>query len=225
MIWKVRAASKLLISRRFSVDRVLAHYGGPGLDKIMEGKMHRIAFVTVMSILLIGFEAEAREVAGVEIPETLKLENSELLLNGAGIRTKLFMDMYVGGLYLTKKNAEAKAITEADEAMAIKLHITSFLITSERMKEATNEGFELSLKGKTAPLREEIDAFIAVFEEEIVENDIFDLIYVPGTGMKISKNGTYKATIAGHDFKQALFGIWLSDSPVQKSLRQEMLGR
>jgi hypothetical protein len=28
MIWEVRAASKPPISRRFSVDRVLAHYGG-----------------------------------------------------------------------------------------------------------------------------------------------------------------------------------------------------
>jgi len=187
--------------------------------------MHRIVFLTFVSIVLIGLEVGAREVSGVAIPETLQLESSELVLNGAGIRTKLFMDMYVGGLYLKEKSSKARAITQADKVMALKLHIVSGLITSERMTEATNEGFKKSLKGNTAPLRKEIDAFIAVFEEEIVKNDVFDIIYLPGTGVKISKNGTYKATIAGHDFKQALFGIWLSDDPVQKSLKQEMLGR
>ncbi len=186
--------------------------------------MHRIVFAIAMSVLLIGFETDAREVAGANIPDTLKAESSELLLNGAGIRTKLFMDMYVGGLYLSEKSDDAKTITAADEPMALKLHILSGMITSQRMKEATNEGFEASLDGNTAPLREKIDIFIAVFDEEIVKQDVFDLIYLPGTGVKILKNGSDKGTIAGHDFKQALFGIWLSERPVQKSLKQEMLG-
>ncbi len=187
--------------------------------------MHGIAFAIAMSSLLIGLEAGARQVAGVAMPETLKLESGELLLNGAGIRTKLFMDMYIGGLYLRKKTAAARAIVEAKEPMAIKLHVVSGVITSERMKETTNEGFELSLKGNTAPLRERIDRFIAVFDEEIGKNDVFDFIYLPGIGVNIFKSGSYRATIVGHDFKQALFGIWLSEDPVQESLKQEMLGR
>ena len=186
--------------------------------------MHRIVFAIAMSVLLIGLETGAREEAGAGIPDTLKVDGSELLLNGAGTRTKLFMDMYVGGLYLAEKSADAKAITAADEPMALKLHIVSGMITSDRMKEATNEGFEASLDGNTEPLREKIDIFIAVFDEEIVKEDVFDLIYLPGTGVKILKNGSDKATITGHDFKQALFGIWLSERPVQKSLKQEMLG-
>jgi hypothetical protein len=185
------------------------------------GKMHRIALAIAMSVLFIGLEAGA---AGVTIPESISIGDSKLLLNGAGTRTKLFMDMYIGGLYLTAKNSDADAIIAAEEPMAIKLHITSALITSERMKEATNEGFELSTKGNTEPLREKIDTFIAVFDEEIVKGNVFDLIYLPGTGVMILKNGSDKATITGHDFKEALFGIWLSESPVQKSLKQEMLG-
>jgi hypothetical protein len=158
------------------------------------------------------------------LPDTLTMEGTELALNGSGTRTKFFMDLYVGGLYLTTKNEDAVAISQGREIMAIKLHVVSRLITSERMKEATLEGFELSLDGKTEPLQKQIDTFIAVFDEEISENDVFDLLYSPGIGVKILKNGKFQASIAGHEFKEALFGIWLSERPVQKSLKRKMLG-
>jgi len=186
--------------------------------------MPRIILLIVISVLLFGMEAGARQSDDAALPETMNLDSGELVLNGAGTRTKLFMDLYIGGLYLGQKSSDAKAITEAEEAMAIKLHIVSGMITSKRMKEATSEGFEASLDGNTAPLREKIDTFIAVFDEEIVKEDVFDLIYLPGVGVKVLKNGTDKETIAGHDFKKAVFGIWLSERPVQKSLKQEMLG-
>ncbi|HEX4938642.1 MAG TPA: chalcone isomerase family protein, partial [Candidatus Kapabacteria bacterium] len=47
---------------------------------------------------------------------------------------------------------------------------------------------------------------------------------VPNEGVKIFKNNELKNTVAGQEFKQALFGIWLSDKPAQKSLKDEMLG-
>ena len=45
----------------------------------------------------------AKQIGGIEMPNNLKIDNSELILNGAGLREKWFLDLYVGGLYLTKK--------------------------------------------------------------------------------------------------------------------------
>ena len=93
------------------------------------------------------------------------------------------------------------------------------------MTNATVEGFENSTHGNTEPLRTEIDKFLSTFAEPIKEGDIFDFIYTPGTGVKIIKNGTTAQTIDGGDaFKEALFGIWISNKPAQKSLKKEMLG-
>ena len=170
--------------------------------------------------------AQARRVADVELPETLESGGASLILNGAGMRTKFFLDVYVGGLYLKQRSADAAAIVDADEPMAIKLWIVTRLITSDRMQESIEEGFERSTRGRTAPLRDEIDALIDVYDEEIDAEDSFTLVYLPGRGLHVYKNGVHSATIeCGLSFKRALFGIWLSDRPVQSSLKRGMLGR
>jgi hypothetical protein len=99
------------------------------------------------------------------------------------------------------------------------------MINSENMSEAIQEGFGRSLKGNTKPLQPKIDAFIATFKKEAIkEGDIFDLYYVPGTGVKAYKNNKLQSTIEGLDFKKALLGIWLSATPVDDLLRQGLLG-
>ena len=114
-------------------------------------------------------------------------------------------------------------IIDADEPMAIKMQVTSGLVTMDKMKAAVNEGFENSTGGNVAPMKAKIDAFTAVFKD-IASGIIYDFIYVPGKGVEIYKNGQMSATIQGLDFKKAMFGIWLCDKPAQESLKEAMLG-
>jgi len=167
---------------------------------------------------------EAREIAGMTVPETLAAGNVSLRLNGAGVRTKFFMDMYIGCLYLARPRKDPAQIVRADEPMAIRLQILSGLITSEKMETATREGFQNATGGAVAPLRDEIEHFIAVFREPIAKDDVYEMVYIPGDGTRIYKNGGLKTTIAGMPFKKALFGIWLCEKPAQESLKKQMLG-
>ena len=188
--------------------------------------MKRFLVALPLIITFFAHSADARRVAGVEIPETLENGGASLVLNGVGIRTRVFLDIYVGGLYLQKKSADAAAIMDADEPMAIRLWIVTGLITNDRMQKSIEEGFQKSTRGNTAPIREEIDALIGVYAEEINDEDVFELVYLPGQGLIVYKNGIYTATIeCGLSFKRALFGIWLSDRSVQTSLKNGMLGR
>lgn len=164
------------------------------------------------------------EIAGIKFPDKMIVGERALILNGAGIRDKFFMDLYVGGLYLKQRSIDFQKIIASDDTMAIKLHIVSSLITSEKMKNAVIEGFEKSTADKVAPIQKEIDRFIAVFKQEIKENDIYDMTFVPGKGVEIYKNNKLYDTIAGLNFKKALFGIWLCGDPAQKSLKNDMLG-
>jgi len=110
--------------------------------------------------------------------------------------------------------------------MAVKLQITSAMIDSDNMSEAINEGFEKSTKNNVAPLKDKIAQFVATFgKEEIVEGNIFDIIYVPGTGVESYKNGKLQSTITGMEFKKALFGIWLCGDPADEDLKKGMLGK
>ena len=160
------------------------------------------------------------------LPKTLELDGSNLVLNGKGVRKKMFMSLYDGGLYLQSKSSNAAAIIAADEPMAIRLDITSGMITSENMEEALLEGMENSTGGKMAPLKEYTDAFMSAFKEKINEGDIFDIAYKPGKGIDTYKNGTFLKTIdGGMPFKKAIFGIWLGDKPADKNLKKGMLNK
>lgn len=187
------------------------------------------ALSTVLSTFLLSAvlaaPAAALTVEGVDVPDTYAADSTELTLNGAGTRSKWFMDLYVGGLYTQQKGGDAQAIINADEPQAITLHIISGLITSDKMTSATLEGFENATGGDLSAIQSDVDEFLSVFSEEIKEGDVFDLLYLPAEGVRVLKNGEVRATIGGLTFKKALFGIWLSDEPAQEDLKEKMLGQ
>jgi hypothetical protein len=157
------------------------------------------------------------------MPETLEMQGQKLMLNGAGTRKKAFISLYKAGLYLLQTGQDAAAIIAADEAMSIRISIVSGLISSKKMSKAMADGFNKSTAGNTKPIESEIAAFQGGFSDEINKQDVFDLVYQPGTGVEVIKNGESKVVVAGLPFKQALFGIWLSEDPVQESLKKGLL--
>lgn len=162
---------------------------------------------------------------GVKLPAKVKGNNSELTLNGGGVRKKAFFKVYVIGLYLGQKSKDATAIIKNNEEALVQLQITSSVVSSSNMSEAIEEGFGKSMKGNTAPLKAKIEAFINNFKKEpIKEGDVFVLDYVPGVGVKTFKNGKLLSIIEGEDFKKALFGIWLGADPIDAGVKTGMLG-
>lgn len=187
---------------------------------------YSVVFLFIAVFMLTG-PVQAERVAGVEIPQTASFADHDLNLKGAGVREKWFMDIYVGGLYLPESllDASAREIIDADEPMAIRLEMVSGMITSEKMKDATMEGLNKSMDGDIKPIEKQVKQFIAGFDEEIAEGDRFDIVYDPGRGILVYKNGQDQGIVAeGKTFKRAVFGIWLSDDPVQSGLKEGMLG-
>lgn len=160
--------------------------------------------------------------AADNFPAQQTFAGQTLVLNGKGVRTKLLFNLYTAGLYLQAKSTDAAAILAAAKPMAMRLEITSGVITSAKMEEAVREGFKKSTADPNIQPR--IEQLIAVFKETIKEGDIYDFIYQP-TNLVIIKNGKPAANIAGADFKQAFFGIWLGENPVQASLKKALLGQ
>ncbi|MDB9823294.1 chalcone isomerase family protein [Deltaproteobacteria bacterium] len=182
-------------------------------------------FILMFSVFMMASLCHGKEIAGVDIPESIEAGKINLILNGAGVRSKLFIKLYVGGLYLVQKSNDPENIISVDEPMAVRLHIISSMITSEKMEKTIREGFIKSTSGKIEPIKDQIENFISVFKDEIKENDIYGLIYLPDKGTDVYKNSEYHSTIEGLLFKQAMFGIWLCDKPAQASLKKDILGK
>lgn len=170
--------------------------------------------------------AQTHKIAGVQLKESIKLGKNNLLLNGAGQRTKFFIDMYIAALYVSTKTQDPQKIIDADEAMLIQVHVISNLITSENLTRGTMEGFTKSTGGKTEAIQTQIDDFLDSFKEKIDIGDVFEIVYLPNKGVTVIKNRKIvKRLDVDLNFKRALFGIWLSDKPAQKSLKNRMLGK
>jgi len=186
--------------------------------------MKKIISFTIGLLLFQPFYAQ-EEIAGIRPAKTIVVGNSNLNLNGAGVRTKYFMDMYVGALYLKTKSNDQKEIINTNESMAITLDIVSSFITSKKMIDAVNEGFQNSTNGNTAPFKTEIETFKDFFKAEINKGDHFLIAYEKGVGIVVTKNGNKMPPIKGFEFKKALFGIWFCDKPADKDLMIGMLGK
>lgn len=185
--------------------------------------MKKLALILMILVSVLSFGAE---VAGVEVAEGMKVGEKELKLNGAGVRKKAFLSLYVGSLYTENRVEDSSRAVEGDEEMSVELHIVSGMISNDAMREAVEEGFDASTTAEErAALEKRIEGFIEVFNEEIGKGDRFTFNYLPDRGVEVYKNGIHLTTVEGLDFKRALYGIWLGDKPADKNLKKAMLDR
>lgn len=186
--------------------------------------MKLLSTLTLATALFLANIACAKDIAGIQIADTIELENQPLQLNGAGVRSKFFMDLYIGSLYVPSQLSSTDAVLQAPVAV-IRLNITSDMITADKMRDAITEGFELATADNTADIQAQIDTFMGLFSEEIKLGDEFTFATSKVQGVTAFKNGKKQATIEGEIFRQALLKIWLGDEPAQKSLKEAMLGK
>ena len=159
-----------------------------------------------------------------ESPQVLEYQNNKLVLNGQGTRVIFFMKVYQGSLYLEAKSSDAEQIVNENAPMAIRIDVTSEMVTADAMKKALSEGLEKSTNNNTGPISKEIEQLSLAFNSSVTSGDFYEFIYIPEIGTHVLKNNDLVALIPGIDFKKAFFGIFLSKNPIQKNLKNSMLG-
>lgn len=64
-----------------------------------------------ISLLLASLPARSETtLAGVTLDDTFTLSDQALVLNGAGVRSKFLVDVYVGALYLPRRSRTAHEV-------------------------------------------------------------------------------------------------------------------
>ncbi len=182
--------------------------------------------LALAALMMLNSTVAQTVVGDATLPNNKTYESHELILNGAGLREKLWFDLYAAGLFLEKKNDNAAAIVAGDEAMAIHMVILSRLISKKKLIGAFKEGFEnTNDEAVIKKLQPKIDKFISFLgNDEIGIGDKYDVIYTKEKGNELFKNGKLLGAIEGLEFKKALFNIWLSKEPVDDDLKDDMLG-
>jgi hypothetical protein len=189
--------------------------------------MHRIISVAVISALfLVGGPIQAREFDGIEFPDKIALPDTTktVQLNGVGYRKKFFIKVYIGALYTEKLARSRDDVIALDGPKRVLMHFVYDEVSSEKLVDAWNEGFEENLaEDALKKLQPQINKFNAMFPA-VKAGDVIYLDYIPGNGTRVTINGESKGLIAGRDFNNALLDIWLGEEPADKGLKKAMLG-
>ena len=183
--------------------------------------------ILLCALVLVAAEALAVEVAGVKVDERIKLGSGELVLNGAGLRTKAFFKVYVAGLYLAEKRASTADVLALPGAKRISMRLTRDL-RARQLTDALDEGIhDNTAAGEQEALKDRLAELIAIMNAlgSAKEGDVIALDWVPESGTRVVVNGEAKGkAIAGEDFYRALLRIWLGENPVSGSLKKSLLG-
>jgi hypothetical protein len=170
--------------------------------------------------------ATAADVAGVKLADSETIAGAPLALNGAGLRKRLFVQVYAIGLYLPRKTANGSEAIAAAGPKRIAIHMLRD-VGADQFTDALVEGMR----------NNNTEAQMKAFEPRIAQlSAILDELKEAKKGMRITLDNVAGGTqvtvqgkpagkpITGEDFYRALLGIWLGEKPVQDDLKRALLG-
>lgn len=185
-----------------------------------------LPFCLAALLLCLSGAADATDVAGVRLADRVHVgaAATPLTLNGAGVRKKFFLSIYVGALYLPfTTTSAAEALAQAGPK-AVHMHFLYSKVSAEKLVQGWNEGFERNQdEVARQALHSRIEAFNALFPDLHAGDSVW-LHYLPTQGTEVWINEQRRGVIAGADFFTALLAIWLGKEPVTKDLKAALLG-
>ncbi|MBN8283730.1 chalcone isomerase family protein [Zoogloea sp.] len=190
--------------------------------------MNRFLRGSLLAALLTTQPALATELAGTHIDDRASVAGNELVLNGAGLRTRFMLKVYTIGLYLPKRSESAvSAITGTG---AKRIQITTLRdLSAEDFANALIDGVRknhgeadlANLQGRLDEFRTTLLGIRAAPNGTQVRID-----WLPASGTRLSiGNETRGKDIPGEDFFRALLRIWIGDKPVDEDLKNALLGK
>lgn len=166
----------------------------------------------------------ATSVAGVQFPDSVTVGGQSLVLNGAGLREKLWVDVYAGALYLPRKATTADAVLAEKGPTRITMHLLHD-ISHGQFADAWEHDFRANNSDKVyQAVKERLDRFNSLFTDSKDGQQIV-IDYVPATGTSVTVDGNLRGTVGGEDFHTALLRVFVGDQPPTDALKQALLGK
>lgn len=184
----------------------------------------KFILATLFSALTLS--ANALEVKGVKVDEKVQVGGNALVLNGAGIRTKMVFKVYVAALYLTQKQTDANAVISDTGNKRVSMHFLRDL-SAEALLKGMNEGFtDNNSAAEMAAIEPQMKLFrdMMTSAKEVKKGDVIVLDFT-SAGTQVNINGKSLGQVEGGTFNQALLRVWLGGNPVDVSLKKAMLGQ
>ena len=189
-----------------------------------------LGWAIAAALALAGINAGAAEttISGVKLADTMDAHGSKLVLNGAGIRYKFVVKVYVAGLYLTKKADTPEAVLAMPGAKKMSITMLRDIDSGELGKLFTRgveDNMDKSAFSKLIPgLMRMSQLFTDI--KGLKTGDNFTIEWVPGTGTIVTVKGVQQGEpFKEPEFYNALLRIWLGPVPADYKLKDALLGK
>lgn len=155
--------------------------------------------------------AAAGTLAGVTLPDKVDAGGKSLVLNGLGLRKKLVIKVYVGGLYLPQKETSAAKILAADSPRRMVMHFI-YDVSKEQMCDAWEEGLEANTPNAPADVKKSFTTLCS-WMDGVGKGQKLSLTYLPGEGTQVDIGGKSKGTLPGKATADAILATWIGKDP------------
>jgi hypothetical protein len=175
----------------------------------------------MIAAFIIPLGLNAAEIEGAYFEKSLTVDDTTIILKGAGLLRYWGFKAYVGAFYLQEGSTIEEAL--ADRAKRIEIEYLR-PIKGKDFGPATDKGIAENVDLETYKrLRPQIDFHNSLYED-VQPGDRYSLTYVPGRGTELALNGQPKGIIEGADFAAAVFSIWLGPEPINEAFKDQILG-
>ena len=191
----------------------------------MNKLMGRLLAALVVTVAAAAAHAQTVDIEGVKLEPTAQVGGAALQLNGAGLRTRAIFKVYVAGLYVPQKSADASALLAQKGPRRISITMLRN-VDADSFSGALNDGLRANhTEAQVAALKSQIDTLNANLKAvgEAKKGDVIHFEYLPESGTRVTVNGQARGTaIAGEDFFTAVMRVWIGDKPVDADLKKGM---
>ncbi|MDC1174573.1 chalcone isomerase family protein [Bacteriovoracaceae bacterium] len=180
-------------------------------------------FKVLLFSFLLSFSSFAGEVYGVTMPETMKVGNENLMLNGMGTRkaTWLRVKVYVGGLYVKEKSTNSAKILDQGNPKVIDMNFVRD-VEAEKLRGGWSDAWKAAVpQSQRTKLQAHFDKFNAAMGD--IQKNQKIIVSFTDKGINVKFNGSDKGTFGNKDFSRALLSIWFINA-ADEGLRDGLLG-
>jgi Chalcone isomerase-like len=167
--------------------------------------------------------AGARQLAGVELPDTLRVDQARFELNGAALYKKFGVRVLVAGLWLEHVDREPAKILRDD---APRRYVSHFLhsVSAKRICKAWREGLAANTPNATPEVKRQFQDLCS-WIRDFHSGDEITVTYLPTRGSLVEVNGARVGLIPGKPFSDAYFALALGPKPGPgESFKKDLLG-
>jgi hypothetical protein len=178
----------------------------------------------LLVVVLGASAAHGKECKGVNYPDQVEVDGTQLSLNGLGIRkaTALKINVYVAALYVARTAKDPNMLIKTDAPSQLALTMLRD-VGADDLQDAWTDGFEKNAKSQLPALKERINQLNG-WMGDVKKGERLSFTYKPGAGLQVEVNGAVKGTIKGEDFNKAFHSIWLGAEPPNPELKAGLLG-